>query len=170
MALALMLLAGAGLLLRSFHRVLEVDPGFQSENVLTAALSLAPTAYKDAVRVNSFYTQLEGKLEQIPGAKAAGMSNDLPLESEREGALTVKGYTTAPGAGLALTAFTFTMGDYFRAMGIPLIEGRLFTPADDERGQKVVIISRMLAKKYFGDRNPMGANSNWGLQEAAHPG
>jgi putative ABC transport system permease protein len=112
--------------------------------------------------VNAFYTQLQAKLEEIPGATAAAISNDLPLETQREGALTVNGYHAPPGAELALTTFTFVMGDYFRTMGIPLIEGRLFTPADDENAQKTAIISRMLAKTYFAGRDPIGGQVRLG--------
>lgn len=168
-ALAVVLLAGAGLLLRSFQRVLEVDPGFQPDHVVTAALSLPSTEYAETSRVNLFYNQLQARLQRIPDVKAAGLSNDLPLETEREGALTVKGYSTPPGGGLALTAFTFVMGDYFHTMSIPLVEGRSFTQADDANGQKVVIISAMLAKKYFAGRDPIGGQIKLGTAGGSAP-
>lgn len=169
LALAVVLLAGAGLLLRSFQRVLEVDPGFKPDHVITAALSLPLVEYADTSRVDLFYSQLQARLQGIPGVKAAGLSNDLPLETEREGALTVGGYSAPPGGGLALTAFTFVMGDYFHAMSIPLIEGRWFTQADDANGQRVVIISSMLAKKYFVGRDPIGGQIKLGTAGGSAP-
>jgi putative ABC transport system permease protein len=160
-ALALILLAGAGLLLRSFRRVLEVDPGFRPEDVITASVSLSPTQYAQPVQVNSFFKELNGRLQQIPGAKAAGLATDLPLETKMESALTVDGYTPPPG-GSGLNAFSFVMGDYFQAMGIPLIRGRLFTPADDENAEKVVLINQSLARRFFGGREAIGGRLKLG--------
>ena len=168
-ALALMLLAGAGLLLRSFRRVLEVDPGFRAENVITAAVSLPVSQYSTAAQLRSFYTQLQSRLEQIPGAKAAGLTTDLPLETQRESAFAVDGYQPPPGAGLNLNAFSLTMGDYFRAMGIPLIRGRLFRPSDDLNAQQVVIISQSIAEKYFAGRDPLGGRLKLGTASGNAP-
>ena len=169
-ALALVLLAGAGLLLRSFRHVLEVDPGFQPEHVITAALSLSPTQYATDAQVNSFYTQLRDKLETIPGVKAAALSNDLPLETQREGALTVDGYEAPPGGGMILTAFSFVVGDYFKTMGIPLERGRLFTEDDNnQNGPKLVIISQSIAKKYFAGRDAIGGRLKLGTRGGTVP-
>lgn len=167
-ALALMLLAGAGLLLRSFQRVLQVDPGFQPENVVTARVSLPPSQYSTPAQLNAFFTQLESKLEQLPGVKAAALSTDLPLETLHEGALTVNGYTPPPG-GAGLIAYTFVVGDHFHAMGIPLLRGRLFTAADDENGAKAVIISQELARKYFAGRDPIGGQLKLGTSGGSSP-
>ena len=161
-ALALVLLAGAGLLLRSFRRVLEVDPGFRPENVITASVSLSPTEYAQPARINSFFEQLSERLGQIPGAKAAGLATDLPLETKMESALTVDGYTPPPG-GSGLNAFSFVMGDYFQALGIPLVRGRLFTPSDDGTTQRVVIINQTLADKFFAGRDPIGGRLHLGV-------
>jgi predicted permease len=169
-ALALMLLAGAGLLLRSFQRVLEVDPGFQPDHVITAALSLSPTQYATDAEVNSFYTQLRDKLEHIPGVKAAALSNDLPMETQREGALTVDGYEAPPGGGMILTAFSFVAGDYFKTMGIPLVRGRLFTDSDNnENSENLVIISQSIAQKYFAGRDPIGGRLKLGTRGGTVP-
>jgi predicted permease len=168
-ALALMLLAGAGLLLRSFRRVLEVDPGFRAENVTTAAISLPASQYATAAQLRSFYTQLQSKLEQIPGAKAAALTTDLPLETHRESAFAVEGYQPPPGGGLNLTAFSLILGDYFKAMGIPLIRGRLFLPSDDFNKQKVVIISQSIAEKYFASRDPIGGHLKLGTASGGAP-
>ncbi len=168
-ALALILLAGAGLLLRSFQRVLKVDPGFHPENVMTAAVSFSPTAYSTAAQLSSLFTELNAKLEQIPGVTATGLSTDLPLETKRESALTVDGYQPRPGGGSGLNAFSFVLGNYFQAMGIPLIRGRFFTAADDENGQKVVIISEALAETYFAGRDPIGGRLKLGTAGGSAP-
>jgi putative ABC transport system permease protein len=167
-ALALMLLAGAGLLLRSFRRVIEVDPGFRPENVITASVSLSPTEYSQPAHINSFFKQLDDRLGQVPGAKAAGLSTDLPLETKLESALTVDGYTPPPG-GSGINAFSFVMGDYFQALGIPLVRGRFFTPADDDPTQRVVIINQTLADKFFAGREPIGGRLKLGASGAKTP-
>lgn len=169
-ALALMLLAGAGLLLRSLRRVLEVDPGFQPDHVITSALSLSLNEYSTDAQINSFYTQLRDKLEAIPGVKAASLSDDLPMETLREGALTVDGFAPPPGGGMILTAFTFVVGDYFKTMGVPLERGRLFTEDDNnQNGQKLVIISQSIAKKYFSGREPIGGRLKLGTRGGNTP-
>ncbi len=168
-ALALMLLASAGLLLRSFQRVLQVDPGFQPENVITAEVSLSPTQYSTEAQLRSFFSRLNAQLESIPGAKAVGLSNDLPLETRMQSALTVNGYQPPPGGGSGLNAYSFVLGDYFRAMGIPLLRGRVFTPEDDENRQKVVIINQTLAEKFFAGREPIGGRLKLGTAGGTAP-
>jgi putative ABC transport system permease protein len=168
-ALALILLVGAGLLLRSFQHVLEVDPGFRPENVITAAVSLSPSEYTSPAQLNTFFAQLTAKLEQIPGAKAAGLSTDLPLETRMESALTVDGYVAPAGGGTGVNAFTFVLGDYFQVMGIPLVRGRNFTAADDDNAQKVVIINQALADKFFANRDPIGGRLKLGTAGGAGP-
>ena len=159
--MALMLLAGAGLLLRSFRRMLEVDPGFNPDHVISADVSLSPTEYSQPARLNSFFQDLTDRLAQIPGAKAAGLATDLPMEAKLEGALTVDGYRPPPG-GSGINAFTFVMGDYFQALGIPLVRGRLFTPADDAAVERVVVINQALADKFFAGRDAIGGHLRLG--------
>lgn len=168
-ALALMLLSGAGLLLRSLERVLAVDPGFRPENVISAEVSLAPTEYTTPARLDSFFQQLDDGLERIPGALAAGLSTDLPLETRRESALTVEGYAAPAGAGSGVNGFSFVLGNYFQAMGIPLVRGRFFTPSDSRDAQKVVIISRTLAEKFFAGRDPIGGRLKLGTAGTPTP-
>lgn len=168
-ALALILLAGAGLLLRSFQRMLEVNPGFRPEHVITAAISLSPTQYSTALQMRSFYSQLDDKLAHIPGAVAAGLSSDLPLEGRWHRVFSVEGYMPPPGAGMFVDSHSLLVGDYFKAMGIPLIRGRLFTQADDERSRSVVIISQSTAEKYFAGRDPIGGRLKWGVPQNNSP-
>jgi predicted permease len=168
-ALAMVLLAGAGLLIRSFQRVLEVNPGFRPERVMTAQVSLSPTQYNAPGLVKSFYTQLQERLEHIPGAAAAGLSSDLPLEAGGKRIFAVENHPAPAGAGMNLNAHSAVLGDYFRAMGIPLVRGRYFTRADEQGTQPVMIISQSIADRYFAGTDPIGAHIKWGSEQSDDP-
>jgi putative ABC transport system permease protein len=151
-ALSLTLLVGAGLLIKSFLRLQEVRPGFNAHNVLTARLSLQGPKYKTNERVVEFFRRLTERLEAEPGVQAVGGSVNLPLNPT--------GYALGRGfipEGRPLTVedskeavFTTITGDYFRALEIPLLSGRLFEPRDDADAPKVVIINETAAKRVFG--------------------
>ena len=151
-ALSLMLLVGAGLLIKSFLRLQEVRPGFNAHNVLTAHLSLQGPKYKDDQQYVEFFRQLKERLEAEPGVQAVGGSVNLPLEPT--------GYAIGRGfipEGRPLTVdeakdamFSTITGDYFRALQIPLLSGRTFEPRDNADGPKVVIINETTAKRHFG--------------------
>jgi putative ABC transport system permease protein len=156
-ALSLTLLVGAGLLIKSFLRLQEVRPGFNTNNVLIAHLSLQPGANYKSQQFVEFYRQLIERLEAEPGVQAAGGSNNLPLNES--------GYAIGRGfipEGRPLTveeskdAMCSTItGDYFRALQIPLLSGRFFESSDDADGPKVAIINETTAKRHFG--SPAGA-------------
>src|SRR5436305_1661014 len=156
-ALSLMLLVGAGLLIKSFLRLQEVRPGFNAHNVLAAHLSLQGPKYKKSQEYVEFFRQLIERLEAEPGVQAVGGSVNLPLNPT--------GYAIGRGfipEGRPLTAdeskdamFSTITGDYFRALQIPLLSGRFFEPRDNADGPKVVIINETTAKRHFG--SPAGA-------------
>src|SRR5947208_4763301 len=151
-ALSLMLLVGAGLLIKSFLRLQEVRPGFNTHNVLIANLALQGPKYKDDQPCVEFFRQLKERLEVVPGVQAAGGSVNLPLNPS--------GYAIGRGfipEGRPLTVdeardamFSTITGDYFRALQIPLLSGRAFEPRDNADGPKVVIINETTAKRHFG--------------------
>src|SRR5437762_2893241 len=151
-ALSLMLLVGAGLLIKSFLRLQEVRPGFNAHNVLIANLALQGPKYKDDQSCVEFFRQLKERLEAAPGVQAAGGSVNLPLNPS--------GYAIGRGfipEGRPLTVdeakdamFSTITGDYFRALQIPLLSGRTFEPRDNADGPKVVIINEATAKRHFG--------------------
>src|SRR4051812_20401988 len=151
-ALSLMLLVGAGLLIKSFLRLQEVRPGFNAHNVLIANLALQGPKYKDDQQCVEFFRLLKERLEAVPGVQAAGGSVNLPLNPT--------GYGIGRGfipEGRPLTVdeardamFSTITGDYFRALQIPLLSGRTFEPRDNADGPKVVIINEITAKRYFG--------------------
>src|SRR5438552_6135436 len=156
-ALSLMLLVGAGLLIKSFLRLQEVRPGFNAHNLLAAHLSLQGPKYKKSQEYVEFFRQLIERLEAEPGVQAVGGSVNLPLNPT--------GYAIGRGfipEGRPLTAdeskdamFSTITGDYFRALQIPLLSGRFFEPRDNADGPKVVIINETTAKRHFG--SPAGA-------------
>jgi len=155
-ALSLMLLVGAGLLIRSFARLQEVRPGFNPHNVLMACLALPGAKYKEEQRPE-FFRQLVERLEQSPGVQAVGVGVNLPLYASN--------YAIGRGfipEGRPLTAdeafdasYSTITGHYFRALQIPLLAGRLFEVRDNADAPKVAIVNESLAKRHFG--SPAGA-------------
>ncbi|HKC24291.1 MAG TPA: ABC transporter permease, partial [Thermoanaerobaculia bacterium] len=161
-ALALVLLIGAGLLLRSFWRLQNVEPGFDSENVVTAAVwlpqpNLPETGpyFKHPPRA-LLYSKILAGLERIPGVTRAGGVSALPLSGQRPtNAFTVEG--RAPEAGGTATAESFNASPgYFEAMRIALVRGRLFTDADNESAAPVALINEAFARRFFAGEDPIG--------------
>jgi predicted permease len=164
-ALALMLLVGAGLLVRSFARMLETDPGFSSQHVLTALLSLPDHSYPTQSQIDSFYTELLRGLSAQPQVRIVAASSGIPvigISSDR--AFKPEGYVTPhDGPSFLGAANYFVMGDYFRAMRIPLLRGRYFTPADDQPDAPLcAIISQTTAQHAWPGQNPIGKRFRMG--------
>lgn len=149
-ALAFILLAGAGLLGMSFQRVLAVRPGFQPENLLTGQIALPWTNYKESpARFGFAERTLEG-LRALPGVKAAAMGTSLPFSGHNnDSAIIVESYTPAPGDSFQAHNIYNVFGDYFAALGIPLHEGRLFTAADSRGQEHVCIVDVDFARRYW---------------------
>jgi putative ABC transport system permease protein len=163
-AIAMVLLAGAGLLLRSFQQVRRVNPGFDPENVVTASIALPSTQYDKKVQINQFFTSLVERLAALPGAVSAGASTDLPLESHWTKIFTVEGYHPAPNEKAQLDADSAILGDYLQTMGIPILRGRTFTAAD-ANGPGAVIVSESLAKHYWPGQDAIGKRLKWGTEQ-----
>ena len=161
-ALAIVLLVGAGLLLRSFQRVLEIDPGFQPEHVLTASLSLPESQYTQEARIRSFYHRLIERLQHLPGTAMAGASTDLPLNAGWNHIFTAEGYQPPPGANLNFCNHSVILGQYLQTMGVPLLRGRYFTERDNQDSAPVLIVSESLAKRYWPNQDPIGKRLKWG--------
>ena len=145
-AIALVLLTTAGVFLRSYQKMLAVDPGFRPGHVLVASYELPLEQYSTQTSANNFSRAVIDRLTSKPGVVAAGITNSLPTGNDGGlAAYTVEG---RPAAGWKLTfaAFVFTDGDYFRAMDIPLVAGRYFTPDDRAGAPLVVIVNQSMAK------------------------
>jgi predicted permease len=156
-AAALMLLIGAGLLIKSFAKLQDVNPGFNSEKVLTAAMSLPPTRYPDEPSRIGFRNRLLDAVRAIPGVTSAAMTTNVPFNGNvGSGSYSIVGRTRAPGEAAPHGRQEIVGGDYFKAMQIPLLAGRLFNDGDIASAPPVIVIDEYLVKKYFADRSPLG--------------
>lgn len=154
--LASVLLIGAGLMLRTFLNLLHLDPGFKQDHLLTATLSLPHAQYKNGEQVATFYERLTTSLSTLPGVESAGAGSDLPWTGYDENTgLTIEGRKPAPGEGFHARYHMATPG-YFKAMGIPLLQGRFFTSADQEHSTPIVIINHAMAQKYWPGEDAVG--------------
>jgi predicted permease len=156
-AIALMLLIGAGLLIKSFARLQGVNPGFSTENVLTAQISLPSTRYADAASRRAFWQRLQEKSAAIPGVTSVGYTSNVPFNGNvSSGSYSIIGYTPGPTEARPHGRQEVVGADYFRAMQIPLIEGRLFNEGDTADSAPVVIVDKILADRYFPNRSALG--------------
>src|SRR5262249_34900650 len=140
-ALATVLLVGAGLLIRSFIRVRDTDPGFRPQSVLTMSVGLPPASYGKPEQVRAFYNELLGRLSSTRGIDSVGFSTDLPMLAGWTRIFSPEGWSPGPGEQLNICNNSMVMGDYFQTMGIPLIRGRYFDDRDRLETTPVVIIS-----------------------------
>ncbi len=157
-ALALVLLVSAGLLVKSFARLQKIDTGFNTENVLTMVVRLSDRKYRDDQRVVSFFHQATERIGALPGVRAAGTVNYLPLYGGAGSStgFTIEGRPAPPPGEEPGTSVRVCDPNYFGAMGIPLLRGRNFTDFEASQPRHVVIISESLARQYFPGEDPLG--------------
>jgi predicted permease len=149
-ALACILLIGGGLLLRSFINVLQTDPGFKPGRVLTSSVTLPAERYKEQPKTVRFYQQLIANLESTPGIEAAGIGGDIPwtgYDGNADGFTIEKASPSFSGGTTA--RYHIASADYFTALGIPLLRGRLFTGDDSAQAPAVMIINESMARRYW---------------------
>lgn len=169
-AIALVLVISAGLLLSSFEKMRRVDPGFHPKHTVVAAYNLPLEKYPTQNSVDVFNRELFLRLQQIQGIRAVGLTSVLPQSGidhsivvyQAEGYMPTKDdlhYASAP----------VVAGNYFQAMGIPLLQGRFFTEADDAKSQPVAIVNRRVAELYWPGQSPVGKHIRWGLPETPTP-
>jgi predicted permease len=162
-ALALVLLVGAGLLVKSFARLQDVNPGFSADNVLTAQLALPATRYPNPTARAAFWTRLIDQVRTLPGVTAVGLTSNVPFNGMvGSGSYSIVGYNPPQGEAQPHGRQEVVGGDYFRAMQIPLVAGRLFTDADTATSPNVVVIDQYLVKRYFADKSPLGQQTRFG--------
>ena len=151
LALAIVLLVGAGLLIRSFRVVLSRDLGFRADDAIAAELSLPAAAYQGA-RAVQFYDALIPSLRSVPGVVAVGATNFLPLGSSATGFIEIEGQgDRGDGAG-----YRVVTDDYFLAMGIPLVRGRVFDATDQAATERVTLINQQMADRFWPGQDPIG--------------
>jgi predicted permease len=159
LALSLMLLIGAGLLIRSFVRLQSVSPGFTTDHLLTMEVAAAGRKYQDdknAEPIIHFYEEIESRVAHLPGVVAEGAISALPLAGEVGwGGINVEGYAPPPGQELQADE-RFASADYFRTMEIPLRKGRFFTGEDTADKPQVAIIDEKFAQRFWPDGDPLG--------------
>ena len=156
-ALCAMLLIGAGLLIRSFIRVRDVNPGFNPHNVLTLELTMTGQRYKDKDAVLAAYRELWQRLEKLPGVSSAGAVTSLPLSQMFAwGPITVEGRVPPPGEKFINADTRMVSGQYFQAMEIPLRAGRLFNDEDVANRPRVALIDDYMAQQLWPNQDPIG--------------
>jgi predicted permease len=169
-AIALVLVAASGLLLRSFEKMRAVDLGFRPDHVLAASYSLPQKQYATQAAVDEFNHELIRRLEQLPGVNSAGLSSFLPASGNNSNtSFIAENYVPPKGAGLNLATLVTVEGDYLQAMGVPLLSGRFFTPADTADTQLVAIVNHKLAQHCWPDLDPVGKRLRLGMQETKTP-
>jgi putative ABC transport system permease protein len=155
-ALALVLLVGAGLLVRSLNRLQSVDPGFNAQNVLTVRVSLPPARYEDDPKRIDFFQQAIARMRAIPGVEAAGAINTPPFTGLYSGTtVEVDGQKLPPGQELK-TGICVTDANYFQAMQIPLKQGRFYTDQEATQMRHVVLVNEAFVQKNLNGANPLG--------------
>jgi len=165
-ALSVILLAGAGLMLKSFLRLQAVSPGVNPNNALTMQLTLPQRQYHDHSQMISFYQHLLEKVQSVPGVESAGVGMSLPPNLlEVTDYFTVEGQEAVSERMLGLADLVFASPDYFRALGVPLLKGRYFSTADRADSAKVAIVNQTLAHHYWPKENPIGKRLKTGGAE-----
>jgi len=155
--LAFMLLMGSGLLLASFRNLLKVDPGFEEEEVVTAAISLPRTRYASSVELRTFTERSLEAIRSIHGVIAAGATTIIPFGGARNNrAILAEGYVMKPGESLISPSQVIVTPGYFEAMRTDLIRGRYFNDSDTPTSSPVVIVDEKLARKFWPDADPIG--------------
>jgi predicted permease len=156
LALSLMLLIGAGLLIRSFVRLQSVTPGFNTDHVLSMQVSIDGPKYRDDKATVQFYQEVAHRVTQLPGVKSQGVVSALPLTGTVGwGGINVEGYHPEPGQELQVD-IRIASTDYFRTMEVPLLKGRFFDEHDTQDAQQVAIIDQKFASRFWPGDNPVG--------------
>jgi putative ABC transport system permease protein len=169
-ALAVVLVVGSGLMLRSFATLLRVDPGFEPEGLLTFGVFLPAANYADASDQAAFHQRLADRLRALPGVQGvAAMSGLPPRRDVNANDMQFEGYTFVPNTGMPVPNadyWQYVTADYLETMGIPLAAGRGFTIADDAQAGPVALINETLAKVFYPDQNPLGRRLRPGFGNA----
>jgi putative ABC transport system permease protein len=166
-AATLVLLIGAGLLIKSFIRLYETDLGFKAENVLTMSLALPQAKYPDVQAAAAFHQKLVERVASLPGARSAGVINYLPVQQWGfNGGIAIEGQDQYEPGREPLAEFRAISPDYFRTMSVPIISGRFCTAQDQSNSAPVVIVNQTLAQRYLPGQDPIGKRirsigNNW---------
>ncbi|MDX1384615.1 MAG: ADOP family duplicated permease, partial [Thermoanaerobaculia bacterium] len=171
-ALALVLLVGASLMLKSFGRLQTVDPGFDTDNVLTARVSPPASSYPDTAAWTRLFERLLDEAAAIPGVRLAAVNNGIPLASGGTESGSIPEGRPVEQESFEPCLYQSVSADYFAVMGIPLLRGRSFEPTDDDGTFRVAIVDETMARKFWPDQDPIGRKVAFefaGTREAPEP-
>jgi putative ABC transport system permease protein len=164
-SLSLVLLVGAGLLVRSMWNLLHVNPGFDADNLLTLRVDLAGRNYDDQ-RKRVFYDECLARVQALPGVRAAALAHSMPIDGTSWTSVFIAADKPVPSrANLPSSDFLRVSADYFETMGIRLLQGRWFTSADTAESAPVVVINETLARRIWPNENPIGKRIKQGLPD-----
>jgi putative ABC transport system permease protein len=166
-AVAVVLLVGAGLLVRSFSALVATEPGFRPERVLTMSVDLPREGYPTGSAVAAFARRTYDQIRALPGVRLAALSTDVPLESHDRRAVTPQSGVTSESP--PAVAVTRTYGDYFKTFGVPIRRGRVFTRNEDETNRPVAMVSESLARRFWPRQDPIGKQIKWGIAASLSP-
>ncbi len=161
-ALALVLLSGAGLLVHSFIQLTRVDPGFIPENATTMRVTLRQNKYSNPEQRIAFADALMERVKDLPGVQAAAITDSMPLVGDYVLGFNIEGRPATDRSDLPSLNFSTVTSDYFRAMGIRLVRGRVFTPQDDAKAPPVCLINETLARQFLPNEDPIGKRMSIG--------
>src|SRR4051812_44272829 len=167
-ALAVVLVAGAGLMIRTVRNLLTIDPGFRADGVLTMRVSTPSLWYPDSVRVAAFWDDVQRRVSALPGVKRVAAVRLLPLATEMgDWGLQIEGYTPPPNQGSPGDWQVVTPG-YFETMGLGVREGRAFTSGDDMHAPLAMIVNRAFEQRYYAGRKALGGRVRVGGSDSTH--
>jgi putative ABC transport system permease protein len=165
MSIAIILLIGAGLMVKSFWALTHVAPGFRSDSILTARLSLARSRYPDNRTIAAFERELLATLRAKPGVQSAGLTTYLPLSGLDNGwSFVIEGRPPLPLGTYNMAQYRPASAGYFEAIGIPLLRGRFLAPADTADSPWVTVINDSMAREYWGGQDPIGRRLQFGSE------
>ncbi len=169
-ALALVLLVGAGLLMKSLNRLQSVDPGFDPQNLLTVRVSLPQRKYDTDPKVINFFKQAVDQVRALPGVESVGAINALPFDGPHSGTrLEIEGQPKRPAGQELSTGVIVTDANYFQTMHIPLKRGRLYTPQEVAEMRHVVVVNETFAREIFAGQDPIGQRVTISMKDDNQP-
>jgi putative ABC transport system permease protein len=169
-ALALILLVGSGLLIRSFVRLLDVNPGFNPKNVLTVRINLPGLRYEEDHQVLNYFQEATQRVRALPIVESVGATTFIPFGESASGTnFFIEGRPAPPPGEDNITMVYMTDANFFKTMQIPLIRGRIYTDAEVREPKRVVVISETLAKTYFPNEDPIGKRLTINMRDPNPP-
>ncbi|HEY7855429.1 MAG TPA: ADOP family duplicated permease [Terriglobales bacterium] len=168
-ALAFVLVCGAGLLVQSLRAALDGGAGVITQGRLTATIALPDRNYNTGRKIAAFYIRFAADLARVPGVHQVGAATDLPTLTNWDHVFSVEGQPQPPGAKLPGSAHALVLGDYFGALGVPLLQGRFFTPLDQQGRAHVLLVSASLATRFWPGQSAVGHHLKWGPPDSSDP-